>query len=356
VEKRTSGSTGEPLLFYRDTAQGTLEEGSAHRFLLRMQGLPRDATRVWLSTHPEPIPPELVSRFPRLARGRAALRNRLRRGDPPVHPISAITLTSRRLDRELRTWGAFRSWWLYGHASAIDRIADEIETRGLPLPQAPKAIVTTADDLTPPAERRLSRVFGCPIHSWYGSHEMNGYVAGTLPGTRRYAFNPFLVHVEVTDETGRPLAPGEEGMLVLTDLNNLVMPFVRYVTGDLARMSEEGSAGAFPLIDGLAGRAADAIPLPDGRRLSVVLLGTTLFGRDGPAPHVRAFQCEEVRPRELELRVVWSPDADGEVRGRVDAEFRHLAGPGVSTRVRDVAEVERLPSGKAWIVRGLDRP
>jgi phenylacetate-CoA ligase len=355
VEKRTSGSTGQPLFVYRDRSQGPLEEGSGQRFLLRLHDVPQGATRVWISTHPDPSPPDLFARFPRITHAMALARHRMRRADPPTHTVSTLSLTSRRLGRELRIWTSFRSWWLYGHASAIGRVADEIETLGLSLPRRPELVITTSDDLTALAEERLVRVFDCPVHSWYGSHEMNGYAAGTLPGTRRYAFNPFLVYPEVTDEAGRPLPPGEEGLLVLTDLNNLVMPLIRYVTGDLGRMADDAPAGSFPVVDGLVGRASDAIRLPDGRRLTAVTFGQALFGGEGPAEWVRAFQCEEVAPGELEMRVVWARQPPESVRSRVLRAFQSAAGPGAAMRLRDVEILERLPSGKAWVVRGMAR-
>jgi phenylacetate-CoA ligase len=355
LEKRTSGSTGEPLFLYRDRSQGRLEEGSGQLFLLRLHRVPREATRVWISTHPEPIPPDLFARHPRVAHARALAKHRLRRSDPATHTVSTLSLTSRRLVRELRMWNSFRRWWLYGHASAIGRVADEIETRNLPLPRRPELVITTSDDLTALAEERIGRVFGCQVHSWYGSHEVNGYAAGTLPGTRRYAFNPFLVHPEITDEAGRPLPAGEEGLLVLTDLNNLVMPLVRYVTGDLGRMAADAPAGSFPIVDGLAGRASDAIRLPDGRRLTAVTFGQALFGGEGPAELVRSFQCQEVAPGQLEMRVVWThPPSEGE-RSRVLRAFQAAVGPRTALTLRDVDHVEPLPSGKAWVVRGAPR-
>jgi phenylacetate-coenzyme A ligase PaaK-like adenylate-forming protein len=134
------------------------------------------------------------------------------------HAVTTVGLTPRILRREVRAWARYPRYWIYGHASIIDWIADHIETEGLVVGRPPDAIVSTSDQLTPLAEARIARVFGCPVHSWYGSHEFNGYVAGTLPGTRRYAFNPLLVYTEVLDEEGGPVPPGHTGRLVLTDL------------------------------------------------------------------------------------------------------------------------------------------
>ena len=38
--------------------------------------------------------------------------------------------------------------------------------------------------------------------------------------------------VEVVDEEGRPTPAGEEGNIVITDLFDIAMPFVRYAIGD----------------------------------------------------------------------------------------------------------------------------
>src|SRR5205823_310786 len=136
----------------------------------------------------------------------------------------------------------------------------------------------------------------CPVHSWYGSHEFNGFVAGTLPGSVRYAFNPLLVHIEVVDDRGRPVTPGELGRLVLTDLNNWVMPFVRYDTGDIAARATEEWHGGWPVVDRIEGRSSEVLRLPDGRVLSAVTVGAWVVKYGGGADRVRQFQAQQTAP------------------------------------------------------------
>jgi phenylacetate-coenzyme A ligase PaaK-like adenylate-forming protein len=345
IRKATSGSTGQPMVFYRDLSQGPLENVSARRFLMWMHRISPDAKMVWISASPSfGTRPEHRPRFlHKLTRGR----------DQGFHPVPTIRLTPAMLRRHLASWATYERYWIYGHASAIDWIADQIRTDGLQLGSKPMAIVTTSDDLSPLAEARIIRVFGCPVNSWYGSHEFNGYVAGTLPGTRRYAFNPLLVYAEVVDEEGRPLPGGQTGRLVLTDLNNYVFPFIRYDTGDLAVASEAGFRGGFPLLERLEGRSSDVLVFPSGKILSGVTLGGYLTQSHDFAPLMRFYQCAQTGPNEIEFRVVWTRSPTDAERVDLIEAIRRLTDPGTAIALRDVTELERLASGKTWIVRRL---
>jgi phenylacetate-CoA ligase len=336
----TSGSLGPAASFLRDTAQGPLENVSALRFLRWMEGIPPDATRVWIrSGHP--------------VRSRRSWR---RAPGGEDHALRTQDLTPDRLARESRVWARFPSYFIYGHASIIGWIAEQVERGNVELRRPPLAIVTTADTLTDHGARRVSRILGAPVHSWYGGREVNGYVAGTLPGTRRYAFNPLLVYPEVVDGAGRPVPPGETGRLVLSDLNNLVMPFVRYDMGDVAIPSAEGPVGGFPLIDHLVGRDIEVIRFPSGRVLNGVTLGRVLFVEHDLGEEILWYQCAKTRENAVELRVVWAPSAGEGSAAAAARAVRTLADPDTDVRVRTVNELERLPSGKVWILRDESPP
>jgi phenylacetate-CoA ligase len=339
VLKQTSGSTGKAIRFYRDSSQGPIEYLSAQRFLKRLHGVTEDVATAWVAITPPDREPPLPW---------WSLRNRLRR--PSLYPIPILGITPSQVAPTLGALSRLDPYFVYGHASGIGWIADQMEERGLSLRAGPRCVVTTADSLTSHAQERIARVFHAPVHSWYGLHELNGYVADTLPGTRRYAFNPLLVHVEVLDDRGDPVPPGRSGRLVLTDLNNFVMPFIRYDTGDTAIPSAR-PAGGFPVMEEIVGRSAEVLPLGNGRFITPASVNNRLTQSSDVGLRMRFFQCAQVSPNELELRVAWRPPVADDLRKEAIDALRSLTGVGTTVRVKDVTEPDRLPSGKVWIVR-----
>lgn len=328
VPSKTSGSAdGVPLYFVRDALQGPLEYDAGRRFLLTLQGVPHGATMVWVATRPAP--------FPGLST----------EGRPPgLIAVPTLGLRERDIRRLLRRLHGLDRWYFYGHPSALAWIAEIAGQRRRRI--RPLAVITTAETLTPDAQRSMEEAFGCPVHSWYGSNEFNGFVMGTEPGHRSYVYNPLLVHAEVLDDEGRPAAPGETGRLVLTDLNNQAMPFLRYDTGDLATAGEGDDR---PRVGSIEGRSSEVLQLEGGARVTPVMLGWKLFIDRDLGRHIRRWQCVQTDPGTLEFRIV--SRGRGEVERELMEAVREVAGAATRVLVREVHELDRLPSGKAWVVR-----
>jgi phenylacetate-CoA ligase len=282
-----------------------------------------------------------------------------RLGGPPAHDpwlLTVPTLSVRlagTLQAELDLWGRLRKYFLIGQSSGLDWISQEIEAGRVRLPRPPVAIAATSDMLTEVAKERMERVLGAWVHTRYGSIEVP-WLAASMPNTTdRYLCNPLLGEVEVLDDDGRPVGPGERGRVVVTDLNNRVMPLIRYDLGDLAVASEEGYVGGFRVLEGLVGRESELLRFPSGRILTASNLDKLLFNDpEELLRRVRAFQCAQTAPNRLELRVVWDGEP-GDVAERLSRTLRSATDPDTSIEVRSVAELERYPSGKAWIVRAL---
>jgi phenylacetate-CoA ligase len=68
---------------------------------------------------------------------------------------------------------------------------------------------------------------------------------------------------------GQPAKPGETGEVVITDLNNYCLPFIRYRIGDLAVAVDPAVTCAcgrgLPLVGKIEGRVQSIIQGTDGR-------------------------------------------------------------------------------------------
>jgi len=132
----------------------------------------------------------------------------------------------------------------------------------------PRAIITSSETLLPEARALFESAFGCPVHDHYGGAEMVALISECEHHTLHV--NPEFGVVELLDETGHPVGPGEAGEIVATGFINPVMPLIRYATGDLAvRGPDEPCAcgRAFPRVDRIEGRMDDVIRTPEGHRV-----------------------------------------------------------------------------------------
>lgn len=115
-------------------------------------------------------------------------------------------------------------------------------------------VVCSAEPLSDAKREKLARTWGADVFNVFGMSE------GGLMGAEGDAHDGIhiwtdMFHIEVVDpETGIPVAPGEEGHLCQTPLwTNHATPFLRWNSGDLVRLVEQGGSTGpygelFPMI------------------------------------------------------------------------------------------------------------
>ncbi|MGE0492690.1 MAG: glycosyltransferase [Vulcanimicrobiota bacterium] len=214
----TSGSTGEPFICYVDTAQLEMRwastqrsaEWTGYRFGDRQ-------ARLWHQTigmsQSQAFKEKLAARLSR----------RLF--------IPAFELTDERLEKFIRELAAYNPVLIDGYAESFNFLAHYVREHGIP-PFRPRAIISSAQSLPAASRRIIEEQFGCQVFDKYGSREFSGiaYECQAHQGHHVVA-ESYIVEIL---KGGKPAAPGEMGEVVITDLNNYCMPFIRYRVGDLA--------------------------------------------------------------------------------------------------------------------------
>ena len=123
---------------------------------------------------------------------------------------------------------------------------------------------------------------------------------------------------EVIDpESGKPIAPGEVGELVLTTLGRAGSPLLRYRTGDLVKPVPFGEA--FALEGGIIGRADDMVVVR-GVNLYPSGIDAVVRSCDGIGEYEVEVDEREALP-EVRVRVEGGPEAAQELEAKLRTAF-----------------------------------
>ena len=187
--------------------------------------------------------------------------------------IDAVASTGRAVLLSIATEAAAQLSWLEQHqpdylltypsnVAELARLALERGTRLTRLRE-----VLTIGEVVAPEHRALCRqAWNVPIVDAYSAEEA-GYMALQCPGSEHYHVQAESALVEILDTRGKPCAPGQAGLVVVTPLHAFAMPLVRYVVGDYAEPGPPCSCGrGLPVLNRVMGRTRNTLVLENGER------------------------------------------------------------------------------------------
>ena len=327
----TSGSTGEPFVCYADRAQlefrwaATLrsQEWTGYQFGDK-------CVRLWHQT--------LGMDKVQVAKEKldAAL---TRRKFIPVFEMSEDKLEA--MAREIADWDPVL---MDGYAEALDFLAHYLKSR-TDLPVRPKALMSSAQTLPESSRRLIEEAFGCRVFDKYGAREFSGIAYECEAHTGHHVVGEGFI-VEVLRD-GQPVKPGELGEIVITDLNNFCLPFVRYRLGDLGVAVDpnfECPCGrGLPLVGNIEGRVQSIIQGTHGRFLPGTFFAHYLKEFDHA---IQKFQVVQEREGAITFHVVKGGRFSDDVLQEVLATFRKHLGEDMQIDVTFVENIEMVRTGK----------
>jgi phenylacetate-CoA ligase len=167
---------------------------------------------------------------------------------------------------------------LDGYSSSLWLLAKEVEKSGINTIR-PRLMMGGAELIDKPSRRFLEEMFNAPYYDQYGSQEVE-MLAWQCQERNGYHIDADTIIMQVVDEDGEEVTPGERGQVVCTSLFNYAMPYIRYAIGDIGILSDETDCPCgrkFPLMKVVEGRKDSVIVLPDGRVLSPLAVGDCMI-------------------------------------------------------------------------------
>ena len=246
----------------------------------------------------------------------------------------------------LRSLNSYRPDVIVAYTGAVYHFARSLAERKL-RPFSPQAIIVGAEKLYGFQRELIESVFGAPVFETYGSREfmLTGAECSEHAGLH---LTTEQLQLEIVNEDGTPTPAGEVGNVVVTDLYNYGMPFVRYACGDqaVAGFSQCRCGRGLPLLQEVRGRKLDVLRTPDGRFVTGVFFPHLM--KDYPG--VRQFQVVQPALDRLELRVVLGPSWSESDQTKLMQCVQQTFGPLVRITWQPVSEIPLTRAGKHRVV------
>lgn len=207
----------------------------------------------------------------------------------------------------------------------------------------PKAIITSAEVLEPDQRSLIESVFECKVYDRYGSRETSvlasecDHHSGLHIGAEGFLME-FL-------REGRPAKPGETGKVVVTDLLNFGMPFIRYQIEDTGIPITEscGCGRGLPLMKMAGGRTTDFLVTPSGKIVSGASLTIYLIAN---TPGVAQAQLIQEKKDEVVFKIVRGEKFSDASLAFLAAEIPKYLGTDVKYQIEYVDTIPVESSGK----------
>jgi len=328
IPDSTGGSTGEPMKFFVDKTALSWSMAAAYREwswagynigdkMVYLWGAPQDLSRQT----------ELKTRLVDLIRRRKML--------------DAFNMTEKTLDEYVKILRRFKPKVINAYASAIYLMAQYIEKRGID-DIRPKAILTSCEMLFDYQRKTIERAFGCEVFDYYSGRDTT-LQAGECPEHSGYHLAVETGIVEFIKRNER-VAPGELGKIVITDLCNYAMPFIRYEIGDLGVPSDEicSCGRGLPLMKSIEGRTTDILRRSDGGYISSP--GLTVVVKD--FKNIRQIQIIQKTKEHVILKVVKGKKYTDEDSELLKAVMKRYLGDEMNIEISFVKSIPLTRSGK----------
>lgn len=260
--------------------------------------------------------------------------------------LSAFGMDRERMRAYVDLIRAYRPKVIEAYASAAAGLAVFMKHHGITDVQV-DAVVTSGETLYESNRQTIEETFHCSVFNRYGCREFGGiaHECSLHTGVHVNAESFLIEFVEDhrTPRTGL-------SRIVLTNLDNFTMPFIRYDIGDVGHPGTRACpcGRGLPLIQAPFGRMIDLVFSPSGRMISVHYL-TLLFGDYNQ--HVAGFQATQTAPDQLHVLIVPTGRFTADVEKELTGRLQEHAGPDMQIRLEPVRDIPEGENGKRALLR-----
>jgi len=264
-----------------------------------------------------------------------------------VKYIQAFHMDSNMVMNNLSSLRGTKDYYLMGYASSLytyAKFTKENEINDIQF----KAAVSWGDKMFPDYRKLIESQFNTVVFDTYAACE-GTMIAAECEYHNYHIMTPH-VFIEILDKNGNEVELGEMGEVVVTRLDNYLMPLIRYKIGDLAVKADPEKkcpcGRSFPLLGRIIGRDTDIIYTPGGKSL-IVHFFTGIFEF---VDQIQQFQVIQHSLNDIEIKFILSDNFSNQVLVALRKEIFKKANEKFPLRFTEVSKIPPTASGKPQIV------
>lgn len=327
-QNMTGGSTGTPLVFYQNAEYRAAAIG-AERCILNWWGVTAGdrTTSFWGADR------ELKD---------WSFRERCMMWLDRGNIFDSFAMSEEIMHGFAKTLIQWKPKYIKGYASSLHLFARFLlENRHYQI--RPMAIRSTAETLFDNQRKDIEEAFSCKVYNFYGSREVNNLAAECIQQDGLHILSGTRI-VEVLDANNKPAPCGEIGRIVVTDLVNRAMPFIRYENGDLGIMSADVPCKChlpYPRLKKVIGRVSDILVGDRGQYVHGEFITHLFYGLS----EILNFQVIQHDVHNLEILIQLAHKATLPDLSHLYTKIRDRLG-NISIEIKTIETFDRNSSGK----------
>jgi phenylacetate-CoA ligase len=331
IQHATSGSTGLPLKIIMSGKESSIDSATYSR-IFEENGVRSWSDTLYNLTGPHNIP-DVKNRLSYLLHDLA-----FKSLGTPKYVYASVFYN---INDQISILKKTNPTVISGYPKSIRLLAMAVLDKNIKI--HPRLIFTSSELLDAESREIITSAFGVNPIDFYANVE-NGVVAWECGEHAGYHLNIDTVAMEII-KNNENIAVGEKGEVILTNLYNYTMPFIRYKIGDIATACEEQCPCGIrlPLIKDICGRSDDFAVLPDGRIISPRFLSALMkpFW-----PVLLNWNIIQEKEDKFTIVLVRANDFSDDVLSQIETKFKHALGLDIQINFNIVDEIKKPKSGK----------
>ena len=207
----------------------------------------------------------------------------------------------------------------------------------------PRVVYGSSEPLSGRVRRFIDSTFGLEMFDLFGCVEV-GRTSWECEEHIGYHMDVDAVVMEVVDDNGEQVAPGEQGRILYTSLYNYAMPLIRYDVHDMCTLTDDSCpcGRGLPLMKDIVGRTDDLIVAPDGRILPPGVWSIIMRA----IPGILQYRIVQETTRKLVVELIGDSDLSPSTPVQVQDELEKILGEDSEVEVKLVEEIPKDKAGK----------